>query len=106
MPFIAFPRGAGARYAGLHGTIGAQCVALDQHVDARWAADAVQPGGCVQGNLAPEHLVTGGEALVAETRAVVDAFRGGPHVFNLGHGITPDADPDNVARMIEAVRGG
>ena len=106
VPFIAFPRGAGARYAGLHEAIGAQCVALDQGVDARWAAEAVQPGGCVQGNLAPEHLVTGGEALVAETRAVVEAFLGGPHVFNLGHGITPDADPDNVSRMIEAVRGG
>lgn len=106
VPVIAFPRGAGRRYAGLHEAIGADCVALDDHVDARWAAEAVQVGGCVQGNLAPGHLVTGGEALVRETRAVVEAFRGGPHVFNLGHGITPDADPENVSRMIEAVRGG
>jgi uroporphyrinogen decarboxylase len=105
-PLIAFPRGAGERYAGLHEAIGAPCVALDQGVDRDWAARAVQPGGCVQGNLAPEHLVTGGDALLAETRAVVEAFRGGPHIFNLGHGITPDADPDNVARMLEAVRGG
>jgi len=36
---------------------------------------------------------------------VVKAFAGGPHIFNLGHGITPDADPDNVTRMIAAVRG-
>ena len=106
VPFLAFPRGAGPRYAGLHAAIGAHGIALDQGVDARWAAEAVQPGGCVQGNLAPEHLVTGGEALTAETRRVVDAFRGGPHIFNLGHGITPDADPDNVSRMLEAVRGG
>ena len=106
VPFIAFPRGAGPRYAGLHAAIGAQCVALDQGVDAAWAAEAVQPDGCVQGLLAPEHLVTGGEALIRETRAVVEAFRGGPHIFNLGHGITPDADPDNVSRMLEAVRGG
>ena len=106
VPFIAFPRGAGARYEGLHEAIGAQCVALDDGVDAAWAAEHVQTGGCVQGLLAPGHLVTGGEALVAETRAVVEAFRGGPHVFNLGHGITPDADPDNVSRMIEAVREG
>jgi uroporphyrinogen decarboxylase len=37
---------------------------------------------------------------------VVDAFRGGPHIFNLGHGITPDASPDNVARMVDTVRAG
>ncbi|MCB2133898.1 MAG: uroporphyrinogen decarboxylase, partial [Rhodobacteraceae bacterium] len=41
-----------------------------------------------------------------ETRRVVRAFAGGPHIFNLGHGITPDASPENVARMIEAVRAG
>ena len=51
-------------------------------------------------------LVTGGAALVAETRRIVRAFSNGPHIFNLGHGITPDADPENVHRMIEAVRGG
>jgi uroporphyrinogen decarboxylase len=44
--------------------------------------------------------------LVAETRAVVSAFSNGPHIFNLGHGITPDADPDNVQLMIDTVRGG
>ena len=106
VPFIAFPRGAGERYAGLHSAIGASCIALDDGVDAAWGAKVVQVGGCVQGNLASRHLVTGGEALVRETRSVVDAFRGGPHIFNLGHGITPDADPDNVSRMLEAVRGG
>ena len=60
----------------------------------------------MQGNLASSHMVTGGDALVAETRAIVKAFSQGPHIFNLGHGITPDADPDNVQRMIDAVRGG
>jgi uroporphyrinogen decarboxylase len=50
-------------------------------------------------------MVTGGEALIEATREVVRAFRNGPHIFNLGHGITPDADPDNVALMIETVRG-
>ena len=60
----------------------------------------------MQGNLASKHMVSGGEALVRETRRIVDAFRNGPHIFNLGHGITPDADPDNVQLMIDTVRGG
>ena len=46
----------------------------------------------------------GGAALVAENRKIVDASVRGPHIFNLGHGITPDADPENVQLMIDTVR--
>lgn len=104
IPVIAFPREAGPRYAGFARATGADCVALDNSVDATWAAQNVQRDGCVQGNLAPQHMVTGGQALVDETRRIVRAFSGGPHIFNLGHGITPDADPENVALMVRTVR--
>ncbi|MBC7142503.1 MAG: uroporphyrinogen decarboxylase [Rhodobacteraceae bacterium] len=106
LPVIAFPREARERYVGFAKATGADCVALDNSVSAEWAAGHVQTDGCVQGNLDPSLLVTGGAALVAETRRIVRAFSNGPHIFNLGHGITPDADPENVHRMIEAVRGG
>ena len=104
IPIIAFPREAGERYIGFARATGADCVALDNSVSAEWAARHVQIDGCVQGNMDPRHMVTGGPALVAEAQRITRAFRGGPHIFNLGHGITPDADPDNVAAMIEAVR--
>ena len=106
VPIIGFPREAGAGYVGFHKETGVDCVALDNSVSADWAARHVQVDGCVQGNLASSHMVTGGQALIDETRAIVQAFSGGPHIFNLGHGITPDADPENVALMIETVRGG
>lgn len=106
LPIIAFPREAANGYIGFAAATGADCVAIDNSVTPEWAAANVQTTGCVQGNLAPEHMVTGGEALVRETRRVVQAFRQGPHIFNLGHGITPDANPDNVALMIETVRAG
>ncbi len=106
VPVIAFPRGAGEKYEGLHKAIGAECIALDDGVTPEWAAAHVQTGGCVQGNLASSHMVTGGDDLVRETRRVVDAFSHGPHIFNLGHGITPEADPANVQLMIDTVRGG
>ena len=106
IPVIAFPREAGDKYIGFHEKTGADCVALDDSVTPEWGAEHVQPSGCVQGNLASKHMVSGGEALVRETRRIVDAFRNGPHIFNLGHGITPDADPDNVQLMIDTVRGG
>ena len=106
VPIIAFPREAGEKYVGFAKATGADCVALDNSVAPEWAAEHVQVDGCVQGNLASSHMVTGGEDLVAETRRIVKAFSGGPHIFNLGHGITPDADPANVQLMIDTVRGG
>lgn len=105
IPVIAFPREAGPRYAGFARASGADCVALDNSVSADWAAAEVQKDGCVQGNLDPRLLVTGGEALETETRRIVQAFSKGPHIFNLGHGITPEADPENVTRMLAAIRG-
>ncbi len=105
VPVIAFPRGAGARFAGLHAATGADCIAIDDGVDAAWVAEHVQPNGCVQGNLASRHMVSGGQGLVDETRAICAALKNGPHIFNLGHGITPDASPDNVQLMIDTVRG-
>ena len=106
VPIIAFPREGGDKYIGFAKATGADCVALDNSVSPEWAAKHVQIDGCVQGNLASSHMVTGGQALVEETRKIVDAFSHGPHIFNLGHGITPDADPDNVQLMIDTVRKG
>lgn len=106
VPIIAFPRGAGENYVGVHAATGADCVALDDGVTAEWAAKNVQPDGCVQGNLKSSHMVTGGRDLINETRRICAALANGPHIFNLGHGITPDADPANVQLMIDTVRGG
>ena len=103
-PIIAFPREAGEGYIGFAKATGADCVALDNSVSAEWAAEHVQVDGCVQGNLASRHMVTGGQELVDEVRRIREAFSKGPHIFNLGHGITPDADPENVALMIETLR--
>ena len=103
---IAFPREAGDGYVGFAAATGADCVAIDNSVTPEWAAAHVQPEACVQGNLAPDHMVTGGQALDDATRRVVRAFAKGPHIFNLGHGITPEGKPDNVARMIDVVRRG
>jgi uroporphyrinogen decarboxylase len=106
IPIIGFPREAGDGYIGFARATGVDCVALDNSVSADWAARHVQVDGCVQGNLASSHMVTGGQALVDETKAICRTLSNGPHIFNLGHGITPDADPENVQLMIDTVRSG
>ena len=104
IPVIAFPREAGDGYIGFAKATGADCVAIDNSVSAEWVAQNVQPDSCVQGNLASSHMVTGGDDLIIETKRIVNALKGGPHIFNLGHGITPDANPDNVQIMINTIR--
>ena len=106
IPVIAFPREAGDGYIGFAKATGADCIAVDNSVSAEWVAQNVQPDSCVQGNLASSHMVTGGDDLIQETKRIVNALKGGPHIFNLGHGITPDANPDNVQIMIDTVRNG
>ena len=103
-PIIAFPRQAGNRYIGFAKQAGADCLAIDDSVSAEWIAQNVQGDGCVQGNLASSHMVSGGTELIKETKKIVKALSNGPHIFNLGHGITPDADPDNVQVMIDTIR--
>ncbi len=105
VPMICFPRGGSqAGYEAFAKTEGVSCLALGQDADVAWAARALQPHVCVQGNLDPGHMVTGGAALVQDVDDICAALSGGPHIFNLGHGITPDADPDHVHTMIDAVR--
>jgi len=106
IPVIGFPREAGDKYIGFAKATGVDCVALDNSVSPEWAAKHVQVDGCVQGNLKSSHMVTGGQDLIDETRQIVKAFSNGPHIFNLGHGITPDADPENVQLMIDTIRNG
>lgn len=103
VPFILFPRGAG-RLAELFARPGVNALALDTDVPLAFARDVLQPRVAVQGNLDPAHLVTGGPAMEAAARAVLDMLGHGPFIFNLGHGVTPDADPAHVSRLVEIVR--
>lgn len=104
VPIIAFPREAGLKYIDFANETGANCIAIDHSVDPEWAAKNLQIDSCIQGNLNPKHMVTGGKALLEETTKILDCFSNGPHIFNLGHGITPDGKPENLQLMIDRIR--
>ena len=121
VPVIGFPRGAGAMYPEFASATGVAAVALDSTVPLGWARDRMSPpvskrasrpgspgavpGVALQGNLDPMLMVTGGAALTGAAKGIVAAMQGAPHIFNLGHGITPDADPAHVELLLRAVRG-
>ena len=105
VPIIGFPRGAGALYERYAIESGVDAVSLDPTITLPWARKRLQSRKPVQGNLDPEVLLVGGAEMAEAARAILAELRGGPFVFNLGHGILPDTPPDNVAALIEIVRG-
>ncbi len=105
VPVIGFPRGAGPATVPYVKATGVSAVSLDTGVPVTWAADEVQPLCPVQGNLDPFSLVAGGDALRRDTESILDGFKGGGHIFNLGHGIVPETPPEHVAALVDHVTG-
>ena len=105
LPIIGFPRGAGTGYEAYIAQTGITAVALGSTVSPHFAKERLQPKLCVQGNLDPLFMVVGGDPLVRATQRIVEILKDGPFIFNLGHGITPDADPKNVDLMLKTIRG-
>ncbi len=66
---------------------------------------AMLPGKVLQGNLDPAVLLAPPAVMEAEALKVLRQGLGGAHIFNLGHGIMREADPDNVARLVALVKG-
>ena len=105
VPIIGFPRGAGGNFEAYRALTGVDALGLDWTVPMVQAR-RLQADGAVQGNLDPLRLVMGGAALEDGVRTILDGLGGGPLVFNLGHGITPDAPIAHVERLVQLVREG
>ena len=105
VPILGFPRLAGMM-AREYATTGVNGIGVDTGSDIASVAALVPPHIAVQGNLDPLALVAGGAAMANETRPILDAMRGRPFIFNLGHGIVPQTPPDHVAALLELVRAG
>ncbi len=105
-PIIAFPKGAGARLGDYAAETDVDCVAVDWTMPMATAQKLVGPKTPLQGNLDPLRLVAGGAAMTEEVDRILAAMRGQPHIFNLGHGVTPDTPVEHVEALVALVRGG
>jgi uroporphyrinogen decarboxylase len=103
---IGFPRLAGPLAAEYAEAVAPDAVAIDTAMDPAWASAHIAAPRALQGNLDPQAVVAGGAALAAETRAILDAMRGRPFIFNLGHGIVPQTPPEHVAQLTALIRAG
>ncbi len=103
VPRIHFGVGTGELLAAM-GRAGADVVGVDWRVPLSEAARRVGPDRALQGNLDPAILAAPWPVVERAVRAVVDEGRAAPgHVFNLGHGVLPDTDPNVLTRVVELV---
>ena len=103
VPRIHFGVGTG-ELLGLMAGAGADVVGVDFHLPIDEGARRIGPGKAVQGNLDPAVLLAPPPVVEARTRDVLRRAAGLPgHVFNLGHGVLPETDPDVLTRVTELV---
>ena len=103
VPVILFSKGGGLWLEAMAGT-GCDAVGVDWTIDIGRARRLIGDRVALQGNLDPAVLYSNAAAIRHETAKTLTAYgHGSGHVFNLGHGIHPDIDPDMVAVLVNAV---
>lgn len=103
IPVTLFTKGAGEMLADMVGT-GCDALGVDWTTDLETARGYVDDKVALQGNLDPATLRESPETIRQGVADTLASYGKGPgHVFNLGHGITPDIDPQNLAVLVDAV---
>ena len=102
-PLILFGKGNAAHLEELAAS-GAEGVGVDWLVTLEEARRRTGGKVALQGNLDPATLFASPDRIVAEVGKVLDSYGAGPgHIFNLGHGVTPDVSPEHVKVLVDAV---
>jgi uroporphyrinogen decarboxylase len=103
VPLIMFTKNGGQWLESI-ADAGADALGLDWTADIAQARARVGGRVALQGNMDPATLHASAARVREEAHAILDAYGNGTgHVFNLGHGITPDIDPEKVAALVDAV---
>ena len=103
-PVIGFPKGIGEGLISYVEQSAVHAVGLDHGVDPKWVDRNLPKNFPVQGNLDPLSLLQAGPEMEKDIDHILDAFALRPHIFNLGHGITPATPIENVQLMLDQVR--
>ena len=103
IPVICFPKGLYKNYKDFNNMVKPDAISLDYDVDPIWVkknlTDVV-----LQGGLDPKLLLSSEKEILDGAKKYLDTFKGLPYVFNLGHGLLPETDPDKVNKLIKFYR--
>ena len=103
IPVICFPRGIKKNYKEFNNIVKPDGLNIDYNIDLEWAKTNLK-NTVIQGGLNPKALLLSEKELIHNAKKYFDAFKGLPYVFNLGHGMLPETDPEKVTKLIKFYR--
>ena len=103
IPVICFPKGIKEDYANFNKIVKPDGINIDYDVDPYWAAKNLK-NVALQGGLHPKFLALSEEEMYVETKKYLDALKDVPYIFNLGHGLKPETEPERLSKLIKFVK--
>jgi len=103
IPNICFPRGIKEKYKDFNNLVKSDGINLDYEIDPLWAKNNLR-NVVIQGGLDPKTLLISEKEMLKGATKYIETFKDIPYIFNLGHGLLPETDPDRVKKLIEFYR--
>ncbi len=102
IPTICFPKGIGENYKEFNNVVRPSGINIDYDVNPTWAVKNLE-NTCIQGGMNPKFLLGDEKNLLDEVEKFLKIFDQKPYIFNLGHGILPETDPNVLGKVIKKV---
>ncbi len=103
IPTICFPKGLGVFYKNFVDYVKPDGISIDYDIDPQWARENLN-NCCIQGGMKPSLLLEKEEIVFKEVEKYLNTFKNNPYIFNLGHGILPQTNPNIITKIIEKIR--
>ena len=103
IPVICFPKGINKNFKEFNSVVNPDGINLDYDIDPIWAKQNLS-NVVLQGGLDPKLLLLNNQDFLSEAKKYLDIFKGLPYIFNLGHGLLPETDPDKVEKLVKFYR--
>ena len=103
MPSICFPKGLKKNYIDFNRIVKPNAINIDQDIDPEWAKKNLK-NVIIQGGMSPKILLNEENEVMKEVDKFLKIFKDSPYIFNLGHGILPNTNPEIINKIIERVK--
>ena len=103
IPVMCYPKGLNINYREFNNVVKPDAICLDYEVDPLWVKQNLI-GVVLQGGLDPKLLLSSEKEMLDGAKKYLDTFKHLPYIFNLGHGLLPETDPDMVSKLIKFYR--
>ena len=103
IPVMCFPKGLKEKYMEFNNIVKPDAISLDYDIDPIWVKQNLT-NVVLQGGLDPKLLLLTEKEILNGAKKYLDIFKGLPYIFNLGHGLLPETDPDKVSKLVKFYR--